>query len=121
MILVLNCGSQSIKWKLFSPELKEIYWFKERIYRFYRIKGLKKARKVWIDILDSMAHSKIPEIQSLRKTLRLWANEILNYFSTKLTNGRTEGYNRKAKLIQRCAYGFRSFKNYRLKLLYSCR
>ena len=104
-----------------SPELKEIYWFKERIYRFYRIKGLKKARKVWIDILDSMAHSKIPEIQSLRKTLRLWANEILNYFSTKLTNGRTEGYNRKAKLIQRCAYGFRSFKNYRLKLLYSCR
>ncbi|MCB9090953.1 MAG: transposase [Halobacteriovoraceae bacterium] len=32
-----------------------------------------------------------------------------------------EGYNRKAKLVQRNAYGFRSFKNYRLKLLYSCR
>ena len=47
--------------------------------------------------------------------------EILNYFSTRLTNGRTEGYNRKAKLIQRCAYGFRNFENYRLKLLYMCR
>ena len=40
-------------------------------------------------------------------------NKILNYFSTGgLNNGRTEGYNRKAKLIQRSAYGFRSFKNY---------
>ena len=127
---LLICNRSKLRWKTkvtidrfldFPPELKEIYWFKERIYRFYRIKGLKKARKVWIDILDSMAHSNIPEIQSLRRTLRLWANEILNYFSAKLTNGRTEGYNRKAKLIQRCAYGFRSFKNYRLKHLYSCR
>ncbi|PIR33366.1 MAG: hypothetical protein COV37_16425 [Bdellovibrio sp. CG11_big_fil_rev_8_21_14_0_20_39_38] len=105
----------------YSPELKEIYWFKERIYRFYRIKGYTKARKKLIEILDAMALSKIPEIKTLRSTLLLWAEEILNYFSTGLTNGRTEGFNRKAKLIQRCAYGFRSFKNYRLKLLYACR
>jgi transposase len=127
---LLVCNRNKLQWKTrntvdrfldFSPELKEIYWLKERIYRFYRIKGEKKARKVWIEILDAMALSKIPEIQSIRGTFRLWANEILNYFSTKLTNGRTEGYNRKAKLIQRCAYGFRSFKNYRLKLLYLCR
>lgn len=104
-----------------SPELKEIYLFKERIYRFYRIKGYKQARAVLINILDAMALSKIPEILSIRNSLKLWFNEILNYFQTRLTNGRTEGYNRKAKLIQRCAYGFRSFKNYRLKLLYSCR
>ncbi len=123
---LLICNRSKLRWKTKvtidrflenSPEPKEIYWFKERIYRFYRIKGLKKARKVWIDILDSMAHSKIPEIQSLRKTLRLWANEILNYFATGITNGRTEGFNNLAKLLQKRAFGFKSFKNYRLRLL----
>lgn len=127
---LLICYRKKLPWQTrtiidrfleYSPELKEIYWYKERIYRFYRIKGQNKAREILIKILDDMAKSKIPEIQTVRKTLLLWVDEILNYFSTKLTNGRTEGYNRKAKLIQRCAYGFRSFKNYRLKLLYSCR
>ena len=104
-----------------SPELKEIYWFQQRLYRFYRIKSSKKAREIFIRLLDDMARSQNKKILSYRNTLRSWTNEILNYFSTKLTNGRTEGYNRKAKLVQRNAYGFRSFKNYRLKLLYSCR
>jgi hypothetical protein len=35
-----------------------------------------------------------------------------------LTNGRTEGFNRVAKLIQRNAYGFRNFENYRRRLIY---
>lgn len=104
-----------------SPALKEVYWFQQRLYRFYRIKGLNQARAALISLLDDMARSKIKEVVSYRNTFRSWHQEILNYFSTKLTNGRTEGYNRKAKLIQPCAYGFRSFKNYRLKLLYSCR
>lgn len=104
-----------------DQELKEIYWFEQRLYRFYRIRGYNKAREILIRILDNMGHSKIRGIQSLRSTLRKWFNPILNYFSTNLTNGRTEGFNRKAKLIQRCAYGFRSFENYRLKLLYLCR
>ena len=34
-----------------------------------------------------------------------------------LTNGRTEGFNNKAKLVKKRAYGYRSFRNYRLRLL----
>lgn len=67
-----------------------------------------------------MAMSKIPEIQTLRRTLLKWRDEILRYFGTGLTNARVEGFNRKCKLIQRKAYGFRSFPNYRLRALYSC-
>lgn len=37
-----------------------------------------------------------------------------------VTNGRVEGFNRKAKLIQRRAYGYKNFKNYRLAFLYAC-
>ena len=64
-----------------------------------------------------MAQSKLKEIKRLRKTLMKWRQEILNYFRTGVTNARTEGFNNIAKLLQRNAFGFKSFKNYRLKVL----
>ena len=36
------------------------------------------------------------------------------------SNGITEGFHRKMKLIQRRAYGFRNFNNYRLRVLAQC-
>ena len=57
----------------------------------------------------------------LRKTLMKWRAEILNYFKSGITNAKTEGYNRKAKLIQRKAFGYKKFENYRLRLIYECR
>jgi len=105
-----------------NEELKEVYWYQQRLYAIYNIKGVKQAKRRLYKLLDDMAYSKNKKVLSYRNTLRKWANEILNYFKrNRLNNGRTEGYNCKAKLIQRCAYGFRSFKNYRLKLLYHCR
>jgi len=103
------------------PELNEVYSFKERMLSIYNIKGHKRARTAFFKLTDAMALSKTKEVQSLRKTLMKWSTEILNYFRTKITNGKTEGYNRKAKLIQRQAYGYRNFENYRLKLIYDCR
>ena len=35
-------------------------------------------------------------------------------------NGITEGFHRKMKLIQRRAYGFRNFNNYRLRVIAQC-
>lgn len=60
-------------------------------------------------------------LRSLRRTLMDWREEILNYFERRVTNGKTEGFNRKAKLVQRNAYGFKKFENYRLKLIYLSR
>ena len=47
--------------------------------------------------------SLLPEIKTLRRTLLKWREEVLNYFLTGLTNGRTEGYNNLAKLVQKRA------------------
>ena len=66
---------------------------------------------------DGMALSSVPEIRTLRRTLMRWRTEILAYFSLGLTNGMTEGFNNKAKVVKRRAYGYRSFRNYRLRLL----
>lgn len=100
--------------------IKELYLWKEWLHRFYRIKGYHHAARILTRITDQMAHSTLPEIKTLRRTLMKWREEILNYFKTRLTNARTEGFNNVAKLVQKRAYGYRSFRNYRLRLLNAC-
>lgn len=102
------------------PDLKTIYHFKESIHGFYRINRPEAAARVLTKITDAMALCKIPEIKTLRRTLMRWRNEILNYFENRLTNARTEGFNNVAKLIQKRAYGVKSFKFYRLRYLNAC-
>lgn len=108
------------KWLEDYPELKEVYSYKEALHRMYRCRGLGKAKGVLLSMIDQMASSKLPEIQTLRRTLMKWHREILLYFETRITNARTEAFNNSAKLIQRKAYGFKSFKNYRLRVLIAC-
>lgn len=102
------------------PELNEIYWVKESIHKLYRCRGRKWAKRSLTNLTDALALSKIPELKSLRKTLISWFDEILNYFVSRLTNARTEGFNTVCKQLQKRAYGFKSFYNYRLRVLYAC-
>lgn len=109
------------KWLEDKDKLREAYLVKETILKMYRCKGRAKAARVLGKLTDYLAITKIPELKKLRKTLMKWRNEILNYFETRLTNARVEGFNNVAKQVQKRAYGFKSFKNYRLKLLYACK
>jgi transposase len=102
------------------PELNELYWTKEMLHNFYKIKRYKRAVTAFTDMTDDMARSELQEVKKLRKTLLKWRIEILNYFKYRITNARTEGFNNKAKLVKRRGYGYKSFKNYRLRLLHAC-
>jgi transposase len=105
------------RWLEQNPDLFELYWWKERMHSFYRIKKTGHAARILTRMTDQMAASLLPEIKTLRRTLMKWRNEILNYFTTRLTNARTEGFNNVAKLIQKRSYGVKSFEMYRLKYL----
>lgn len=102
------------------PELKELYEWKERLHRFYRNTDYLRASRAFRKLVDEMAWSDLPEIKTLRRTLLKWKEEILAYFLNRLTNARTEGFNNKAKVVKRRAYGYKSFRNYRLKVLTAC-
>ena len=108
-------------WLNDHPELKEIYFYKEAMHRLYRCKGYARAKSSLINLLDQMASSKVSEIKTLRRTLLRWSEQILNYFKNRITNARTEGFNNVAKLVQKRAFGYRNFGNYRLRLLYASR
>lgn len=102
------------------PELHELYLWKEKLHCLYRTRGYHRALRAYQHLLDTMALSELPEIKTLRKTLLKWREQILNYFHMRLTNARVEGFNNKASLLKRRAYGYRSIKNYRLQLLNAC-
>jgi len=108
------------KWLAGHEELREIYAYKEALHKFYRIKGYERAKRSLIVMMDAMARSRCESVKRLRRTLMRWKNEILNYFKNPITNARVEGFNNVAKVIKRRGYGFRSFHNYRLRLLNAC-
>jgi transposase len=63
---------------------------------------------------------KFAPMQTLAKTLHSWRGEIAAMWRFTKNNGITEGFHRKMKLIQRRAYGFRNFQNYRLRVIAAC-
>lgn len=108
------------RWLDSHPELQQLYHWKEGLHGFYRIRGYDRAARAFTKMTDAMSFSTLPEIHTLRRTLMRWRFEILAYFASGLTNGRTEGFNNKAKVVKRRAYGYTSFRNYRLRLLNAC-
>lgn len=58
--------------------------------------------------------------RKLGRTIEFWQEEIGRMFRFTRSNGITEGFHRKMKLIQRRAYGFRNFENYRLRVRILC-
>jgi transposase len=108
------------RWLEDKLALREVYQAKEAIHRLYRTKGYDRASRALTKLTDVLAFSQLPELKTFRRTLMRWRDEILAYFLIPLTNGPTEGFNGKAKLLKRRAYGYKSFENYRLKLLNAC-
>ena len=76
----------------------------------------------WIDELsDSMLYENNPiEVKSLARTLVRWKDEIIAWHKSHVTNASAEGMNNLIKRVKRVAFGFTSFKNYRIRsLLYA--
>ena len=63
-----------------------------------------------------------PEIRQLGRTITKWRNEIAAWHQAHVSNGPTEAINNLIKRVKRVAFGFTSFRNYRIRtLLYAGR
>ncbi len=102
------------------PKLNELYRWKEMIYEFYRIKGFSRANVAFNKLMKEMSQSSLEEIQKLLRTFKRWRHEIVRYFENGYTNAFTERMNGTGKLVQRRAFGYKSFRNYRLRTLSAC-
>ena len=96
---------------------------------------LKNTYLVYQDILSAMKRKDEPTLNKLLneqhtnvsgymktalKTSKINIAYILNSVKYGLTNGLVEGFNNKIKAIKRTAFGYRSFLNFRNRILISC-
>jgi len=108
-----------------QPALAAIYELKEKLCALLRLKQQSKRAcrghiQQLLALLATLRHSGLEPALTLAKTLGEWTEEIVRMWRFSRNNGITEGFHRKMKLIQRRAYGFRSFANYRLRVLAQC-
>ena len=57
------------------------------------------------------------EARSLGRTLSRWKHQIAAWHTALVTNGPTEAANNLIKRVKRAAFGFTSFRNYRIRAL----
>ena len=107
------------------PSLAGVYEMKERLWRVLRHKRCSKRVcryhiRELLYLVAQLRESPFEPALTLAKTLADWQEEIVRMWRFSKNNGITEGFHRKMKLIQRRAYGFRSFPNYRLRVIAQC-
>ncbi len=108
-----------------KPILRPAYEFKEELCALLRNKDQKEAEcqahlcKLKY-LMEQMEDDSTSHFKALHKTMRSWYEPIIRMWRFTYNNGITEGFHRKMKLIQRRAYGFRNFANYRLRVLVEC-
>jgi len=60
------------------------------------------------------------QLVTLGDTLYSWSEEIVRMWRFTRSNGITEGFHNKMETINRQAYGFRNFENYRMRVQVLC-
>lgn len=96
------------------------YFLKELFRDFYKSHDYETANqllKEWLQLAWSSPFSSFHEVA---KTIENWRIQILQYFKTPFTNGRTEGTNHKIKNIKRRAYGYRNLHRFRTRVFLEC-
>ena len=99
-------------------EVAIAYRIKERLRDFYRTMNPADARTMLDELVDHCVKRAMPpEIQKLGRTMRDWFEKIVNFHRARVSNGPTESLNNLIKRIKRIGFGFRNFKNYRIRAL----
>ncbi len=101
----------------FSDRLLQAYALKETFYDFMAAPDRPTTCGVSTSGSTPATDSNLPEFKSCRKTLLNWRRYILNAFDFRLSNGFTEGCNNAIKTLKRVAFGFRSFRTFRVRIL----
>ncbi len=107
------------------PVMGAIYDFKQDLCKFMLLKsitqkGVEKYAHPFISRLNELKDHPVEALRTLGETLRSWLSEVVRMWRFTKTNSITEGLHTRMEEISRRAYGFRNFKNYRLRVIVMC-
>jgi len=118
----------------FSPEQREEFaelkdqqlkvaraWAaKELFSRFWTYQEEGWARRFFKGWFAWVSRSRLKPMSDVAWLLKRHLDHLLTYLKHHITNAVTEGLNSKIQSIKSAARGFRSFKNYRTRILFFC-
>ncbi len=107
-------------WRRRFPELREVIDWVQDLRTWFERKYDKPAREALLKLIERARESALEPLQSVAGTLRRWFEPIVRYIRHRSTNGMTEGFNTKIKLIQRRAFGLRNEHNRKKRILADC-
>lgn len=107
---------------LYNDDLRSAHYLKEWFYNICQNPKYFEQRKEFLEWISVAEQSQIPEFEKCAATYRHWTKEILNAFKySHITNGPTEGFNNKIKVLKRTSYGIRNFNHLRTRILLTTR
>lgn len=103
---------------LYNDDLRLAHFLKEQFFEMCQKTDFNEQRKDFFDWIKMADNSGLEEFEACARTYRNWSKEILNAFKYKfISNGPTEGFNNKIKVLKRTSYGVRNFKRFRTRIL----
>ena len=61
--------------------------------------------------------SDIPQLNACAQTYQHWFRQIVNSLAVPYSNGPTEGFNNKIKVLKRVSFGMRNFTNFKARIM----
>ncbi len=118
----LNVDALSARdaWRRRFPELREVIDWVQNLRTWFERTYAKPAREALLKLMERASPRALEGLQRLSGTLSRWFAPIVRSMRHRDTNGMTEGFNNKIKLIQRMAYGLRNEHNRRKRILAWC-
>ena len=107
-------------WRRRFPELREVIDWVQDLRQWFERTYDKPARAALWKLIERARASALAPLQDVGGTLRRWFEPIARYIRHRYTNGMTEGFNNKIKLIQRRAFGLRNEHNRKKRILADC-
>jgi transposase len=108
------------EWRRRFPELREVIDWVQNLRTGFERTYAKPAREALLKLIERASQSTLEPLQRMSGTLNRWFEPIFRYMQHRYTNGMTEGFNNKIKLIQRMAYGLRNEHNRQKRILAWC-
>ena len=104
----------------YDETLRWSYSIVQKLFEIIDEKDSDKKVLLFKDFMTYASNCNIPEFNKHLQTYFKWHKYIINSFYTNYSNGITEGLNTKIKTLKRISFGFRNFKNFRLRILMAC-
>jgi len=93
---------------------------KELFSKFWEYQEEGWARRFFKDWFGWVSRSRLKPVVEVAQMLKRHLDNLLTYLKHHITNAVTEGLNSKIQNLKSAARGFRSFRNYRIRILFFC-